>query len=151
MDKFQACRKTSIKVKVSAIAVWWYHEMLNVIDNFNCLKMTKLFPLFSHLNVCSKILSVFWLWNCNKVKTQVYFLEWAIKLWTIVHMTIFHLWLLLLLCLASCMTCAEQYFGGIPPSRGKSVKSFTPAFLRLWRNWLVFLRSTWTLLLLYFL
>ncbi len=42
--------------------------------------MTGLFPLSGHLNVCSEIMSIFWLWNYNKVKTQAHVSERAIKL-----------------------------------------------------------------------
>lgn len=86
------------------------------------------FSAFSHFNACSKIMSIFWLWNYNKVKTQVHALKLAIKLYCsydyipLVASSSF--------LFASCMTNAEQYFWGKFISQ-----ALTPALLSLWQKW----------------
>lgn len=43
-------------------------------------------------------------------------------------MTVFHLWFLYALCLASCMNSITQYDGGLPPFSGKLIShAVTPA------------------------
>lgn len=102
-----------------------------------------IFPLFSHLNVCSKITSIFWLWNYNKVKTQAHVLERGNKtplfIWLYSTCGFFFLcnWL-------HAWPALNNILEGFHFSKGKLIRqAVAPALLAYSITWLALLRFMW--------